>query len=484
MAERRRIVTLDAAGTASVVKDLADEATYFAVRDSFQVKAAERKTVMAQQQRRYAGARAVGESHGNAAIAWKALVKAATPDGVNTALEGMLGVLEAARGDYFFEWRPDGATGSVFYEIRGPARWQADYSQIQYSGAGSVLVDVEIPVGPLARGVPATQTISSTTFPLHKTDLTAIGGDAPALCDVTVRSSGGSAPIWALIGWWKRPGSPLSGSVPPVGIIEAESMSGLSTWAAIGSDANFRGSNGVRVNTSGAGTASGYVVVDPSTLAADDFTTGTIDIEVWGRVELASGVVSPNLTLSLERNAGSAYGSPQYSQEHGSAGKLLVLPSSGTRFRLTRLGTLTMPVDPAGPVKWNVKVAGSWAGGSSGNFGLDYLVFVPVRQRACGKTGVANDSSYPKFISSTSDTSKTIRSDLSGLVIVAGGVWGGVDAGLGGSPIELPPGNVDMVIVLSSVVPDDPTVDTSSGAKEHTGVTGSLRVTPRYWLAA
>lgn len=483
MSERRRIVTLDAAGTASVVKDLADEATFFAVRDSFQVKAAERKTVMAQQQRRYAGARAVGESHSNAAVAWKALVKAATPDAVNTALEGMLGVLEAARGDYFFEWRPDGATASVFYEIRGPGKWQADYSQIQYSGAGSVLVDVEIPVGPLARGVPATQTISSSTFPLHKTDLSAVGGDAPALCDVTLRSSGGSAPIWALIGWCKRPGSPLASSVAPFGIVEAESMSGLSTWAAIGTDANFRGSNGVRVSTSGAGTASGYVVVDPSTMAADDFTAGTVDIEVWARVEIASGVVSPKLTLSLEPNAGSGFGASQYSSEFGSAGRLLTLPSSGTRFRLTRLGTLTMPVDPAQPLKWNVKVAGSWAGGSTGNFGLDYLVLVPARQRACSKTGVANDSNYAPFISSTSDTSKTIRSDLSGLVGSAAANKG-VDSGLGGSPIELPPGNVDMVLVLSSVVPDNPTVDTSSGAKEHTGVTGSVVVTPRYWLVA
>lgn len=483
MADRRRIVTLDAAGAATTLKDLADEVTFYAVPDSFQVRSATRKTVMAQHQRRYAGARPVSESHDNGAITWKAFITAASPDAVNSALEGMLSVLEQPRLDLFFEWRPDGATNSVFYEIRGPAKWQLDYSQRRYSGANALLVDIEIPVGPLCRRAPSTQTISSTTFPLHKTDLSAISGDAPALCDVTVRSSGGSAPIWALIGWWKRPGTPLSGSVPPVGIIEAESMSGLSTWAAIGSDGSFRGSNGVRVNTSGAGTASGYVVVDPSTLAADDFTAGTVDIEVWARVEIASGVVGPKLTLSLEPNAGAGFGASQYSQEHGSAGKLLTLPSSGTRFRHTRLGTLTMPVNPAAPLKWNVKVAGSWAGGSTGNFGLDYLVLVPVRQRACGKTGVANDSSYPKFISSTSDTSKTIRSDLSGLVASGAGT-AGMDSGLGGSPIELPPGNVDMVLVLSSVVPDDPTVDTSSGAKEHTGVTGSLRVTPRYWLAA
>jgi len=423
----------------------------------------------------------VSESHENGAITWKALVKATTEDNCNLAVEALLGVLETARLDLFFEWRPDGATSSVFYEIRGPAKWQPEYKQMQYQGAKSMMVDIEIPVGPLARSAPSTQSISSTTFPLHKTDLTSIGGDAPALCDVSVRASGGSAaPIWALIGWCQRPSSPLASSVAPFGIIEAETGS-LTTWSAIGTDAAFRGSNGIRTTTSGAGTAAAVFPVDPSTMAADAFTHGTIDIEVWARVELASGVVSPKLTLSLEPNAGASFGASQYSQEHGSAGKLLTLPSSGTRFRLVRLGTLTMPVDPVTPLKWDVKVAGSWAGGSSGAFGLDYLVMVPVKQRACGKTGVANDSSYPKFIASTSDTTKTIRSDLSGLVGSAAGNKGR-DSGLGGAPIELPPGNVDLVVVLSSVVPDDPTVDTSSMQLSHTSTTGSLVITPRHWL--
>lgn len=479
--DRRRIVTLAADGTPTTIKDLADDVNFFSVRDSFTVKAPARKTVMAQQSRRYGGATAVSESHENGAIGWKALVKSTTADNCNLAVEALLGVLESARLDLFFEWRPDGATSSVFYEVRGPAKWQSEYRQVQYAGAFSMMVDIEIPVGPLARVAPSTQTISSTTFPLHKTDLTAIGGDAPALCDVSIRASGGSqAPIWALIGWSKRPSSPLSGSVAPFGIIEAETGT-LSTWAAIGTDANFRGSNGVRVTTSGSGSASAVYPVDPSTMAADQFTRGTVDIEVWARIELGSGVVSPRLTLSLEPNAGSSFGASQYSHEYGSTGKLLIRPGSGTRYRFVRLGTLTMPVDPVTPLKWNVKVAGTWATSSSGDFGLDYLVMVPVKQRACGKTGVANDGTAPKFIASTSDTTKTIRSDLSGLVGSAAGNQGR-DSGLGGSPIELPPGNVDLVVVLSSVVPDDPTVDTSSMQLSHTSTTGALVITPRYWL--
>jgi hypothetical protein len=59
----------------------------------------------------------------------------------------------------------------------------------------------------------------------------------------------------------------------------------------------------------------------------------------------------------------------------------------------------------------------------------------------------------------------------------------GRDSGLGGSPIELPTGNVDMLLKLSSVVPDDPTSDTTSEQISHTGVTGSIVVWPRFWLS-
>jgi len=47
--DRRRIVTLAADGTATTVKDLADDVNFFSVRDSFTVKPPARKTVMAQE---------------------------------------------------------------------------------------------------------------------------------------------------------------------------------------------------------------------------------------------------------------------------------------------------------------------------------------------------------------------------------------------------------------------------------------------------
>jgi hypothetical protein len=185
--------------------------------------------------------------------------------------------------------------------------------------------------------------------------------------------------------------------------------------------------------------------------------------------------------LSVEPNAGSNFGTTQYSAEYGSAGKLLTSPSSGTAFRFIRLGTVTLPVDTVTPLAWNLKVTGSWSAGGSGTFGLDYICVVPAKSRALSKTAVANDSTYPKFIIGTVDTTKTIRSDLSGLIASAAG-YAGTDSGLGGSLIEIPSGTTEFFVKLSSLVPDDPTSDTTSEQLSHTGVTGAFEITPRYWI--
>ena len=96
---------------------------------------------------------------------------------------------------------------------------------------------------------------------------------------------------------------------------------------------------------------------------------------------------------------------------------------------------------------------------------LDYLVLVPARRRACTRTGVALDATYPDYIASTSDTNKLIRHDLSGLVASGSGAFG-PDAGMGGSTLEPTHqprpeigtlgGAFDLLVWPSSVVPDDP----------------------------
>jgi hypothetical protein len=486
MADRRRIVTVDEnAGTVATLLDLETGTTYQSVRDSWVVTPGQRKTTMAQSQRRYGGAVPTGETHENGSIAWSILVDAATADTVTAAMEALIGQLEAlrvTRDDVHLEWRPDGSTASTYYEVRGPATWQPHYSWLQFMQNQSLVVDIKIPVAPLAKLAASNIVISSTTMPNTVALGSAVTGNAPALAAVSLTTSGGaSPPIWAMIGWTKRPGSPLASSVAPWGIIEAETGASLSGWAST-ANAVYRGGNGLQVTTSGAGTASALWPIDPSVMQPDEFTPGEFQCEVWARIRVGNTVVSPKLTLSLEPFAGTAFGGAQYSAEYGSSGKLLTLGLGATVERPVKLGTLSMPVDTASPLKWNLRLQGSWAVGSSGVLGADYLWLVPARQRALSASGKPNDSFYPDFIGSTAATTKTIRSDLSGRV-ASGGGNAGRDSGLGGSLIELPVGNVDLMVMLSSVVSDDPTADASTMQLAHATVTGSVRVTPRVWLA-
>lgn len=481
-AEIRKVVRIDAAGTVTVLRDFEDGSNLQSERGSTKISGTQRKPTMSKSQRRYGGARQTGESHDNSTFGWTTLVKGTTADAAMATAEAMFGDIESPTTDLFIEWRPVGTTNSVYLELRGVPTWSPVYSAPQFAGAFSFMVDIQFPVAPLVRHTPFSIAIGSTTIPNTVALGSAITGTAPALADVSLTTSGGtSPPIWALIGWTKRPGSPLASSVAPWGFIEAETGTSLATWASA-ADANYRGGNGLKATTSGAGSASALYPVDPSVMTADAFSRGEVTVEVWGRIELASTVVSPRMILSLQPFAGLTFGAEQFSSEFGSVGKAIVLPSSGTRFRPIRLGTLNMPVDTLTPLKWNLKVAASWAAGSSGQFGLDYLWLVPAKQRAVSMTGKANDASYPDFIASTAATTKTIRYDGSGRV-ASGAGNPGRDAGLGGSQIELPVGNVDLLIKLSSLVPDDPTLDATSEQISHTSVTGSVKVWPRSFLA-
>ena len=305
-----------------------------------------------------------------------------------------------------------------------------------------------------------------------------IPGTAPSKVDAVITPSGGSAPpVWGMLGWAQRPTSGGTGAGAPFGIIPAESASSVTGWA-VSADANYRNGSGLKVTASGAGSASAQWTVDPSILAADEFSLQELLIEFWARIDLASTLVSPKLTLSARPGAGTNFGAERFTGEWQAAGKLLTLPSSGSRFRQVRLGTLLMAVDLASPVSWIVRLAGSWAAGSSGNFGLDELYPVVAAQRAAGPTGRVNDATYPKFVASTSETRKRIRSDLSGLT-ASGAANPFPDAGLSsGSPLEFPAGPVDALVELSSLVPDDPTIDTSSEQQAH-NATVHFSVVPR-----
>ena len=474
-----------------VVKDLDDGVDYAAVNNTFAIQQGSRGQALAQRSGRYGGADVASEQQENDKVTWQALVRGSSTDEVIGNCEAILVATEKSSYELAVEWRPGSALNSTFFPLRGPAEFELSHEAIRLESGRAEYVTLTFPVAPLVDSTLLTNTIASHTQPTVITTLPNSLGTAPNRMDVAFRHSGGSAPAFCLLGWARRPTTPLSSSVAPFGIIEAETGGNLSTWSSSGTYTNYRGTAGIKTTVSAAGSASATFAVDPSTMEADDFTRGTIDIEVWARIEIDAGVTSPRMTLSLEPFAGTNFGAAQFTPEYGSGGKLLVnKPSSGAKFRPVRLGTLTMPVDYGQPLKWNVKVAASWAGGS-GVFGLDYLVLVPARRRACTRTGVTLDSAYPDYIASTSDTNKLIRSDLSGMVASGAGAFG-PDAGMGGSTLEpthdtspvfqSTGGAFDLLVWPSSVVPDDPVASTTDMAASHTSVTGKVYVQQRHYL--
>jgi hypothetical protein len=466
LAEIFRLVTV-AGGTATTVLDLS-AGTYIPTRETFDIGAPPVRGGQIAYAQPYGGARMLAQAHDNPTIARSLDVQADSADLAIAAIETLLATIEQHVG-LFVEWRPDGATNSVFRELRGPASWVPRYQTLTFSQRQAIAVTLTFPVAPLGSVWPAVVQLPSPVL-----------GSAPALCDVQVATSGGAAaPVWALIGWTPRPSAPLAGSVAPFGVIEAETAGDLSGWA-VAASASARGGQSLSHNTSGAVTLTGSWLIDPSTMTPDGFSD-EIDVEVWVRVWVDSTVVSPRLTLSLRSEDGTSFGGERFTAEYGSAGKSLVKPSTGGGWRTARLGTISMPVDKVTPRRWKAWLTGTAAAGSSGFFSLDYLLMVPARGRALSPTHKANDSSYPKFIGSTAATKKTVRSDLT--AVVASGSSNPVrDQGLGGSLLEIPTGAVDFLVKLSSRVPDDPTSDTTTDQLAHTA---DLRfdVTPRYFLA-
>jgi hypothetical protein len=86
----------------------------------------------------------------------------------------------------YLEWRPDGATNSVFYEVRGPATWKPNYRWVQFAGIHSLTCEIQVPVAPLAVGAPIVIGPFTQDLPaVIELDQT-IPGDATALMTVKI----------------------------------------------------------------------------------------------------------------------------------------------------------------------------------------------------------------------------------------------------------------------------------------------------------
>ena len=156
MPDRRRIITMSAGGRPILELDLEVAPNYEAIGDTFAYAPGQANAQESREPGRYGGSTTVGEQNDNGTVSWSALVRGNTPDQVAQNVEALLESANRATRGRLFEWRPDGVTYSSYFRIAGPATWKPGYSWAQFTGAGSLVVDISIPVRPLVLWDPMT----------------------------------------------------------------------------------------------------------------------------------------------------------------------------------------------------------------------------------------------------------------------------------------------------------------------------------------
>lgn len=152
MADRLRIVTFSTGGRPQTVVDLNDGTNVTLIRDTLKVTPPQATQQLADSQRRYGGGYIAAETHANGAFEAEWYVTDTTADLQLVRLEALLGILQQPAQGRYVEWRPDGATRSVFYEIRGPGQWEPTYRWIVYQQSKTIQLKAALVVGPLAEG--------------------------------------------------------------------------------------------------------------------------------------------------------------------------------------------------------------------------------------------------------------------------------------------------------------------------------------------
>ena len=278
------------------------------------------------------------------------------------------------------------------------------------------------------------------------------------------------------------------GAPPPIGILEAEDNdvgdlveSGLSTYANgdFGAPAGYRQAQALTAVLDSAGSSTATWFVDPSLLVGDDYAADEFAVEVYAKMELTSSMGTITALLSAIPELGTGFGAERYTDEFGSAGKTIVYPGTVTQ-QTYRLGTLRFVALRSNPSRWKLKLVMAWTG-TSGSWALDNLLLLPLRSRALSPTGRDYSTvTYPVFVASTTEQTRIIRSDLSGVAQKpAAGEF--PSHGLGGSLLELPPGDLVM-IARQGQIPDQAN---TPGAADPVQIAMTIhpRVTPRFLIA-
>jgi hypothetical protein len=220
------------------------------------------------------------------------------------------------------------------------------------------------------------------------------------------------------------------------------------------------------------------VALDPGLADGEDYAPDQIRVNDYARVMLSSaftGGVTATLSATPEGSTATVYDA-----NLGSAGRPLVLPSSGnSKWRMTRLGTLNLS-RLATSGRWAITATFIVAAGTNAQaFAVDDVWVLPADSLALFPTGKVATSGYPSFLPAAAHTHRTIRADLSSTLTAGTGTVGA--GGVNGSKIELPPGQLSVLAIGSDRVPDDPTA--SSGSELQGFPSLHLAIVPRWtWL--
>lgn len=224
------------------------------------------------------------------------------------------------------------------------------------------------------------------------------------------------------------------------------------------------------------------LTIDPNSV---DNRGAANTVEVWGRIWTGTAVSTVTAT---------AYYTPfhttsdvTYTVEHGVNGRSITIPDANV-WRLHRIGTLMLPErrgdSSRAVLHMNIAYTGGVAAGTAVPR-LDNILLVNPARRAVTATGYPAEGNA--FIPSSTgvDMKKVIASDLS----TTSGLHESTDdkgglyrsAGIGGRLLEIPPGNVDVVVDLSGLVPDQEAAATETTSDE-LAVTATVHfaVTPRW----
>ena len=238
------------------------------------------------------------------------------------------------------------------------------------------------------------------------------------------------------------------GAHPPLAVVAGADAIASQASLSVTADANAKTGWVLRdASVSAIGEPYGfYWHLDPSLIGPDDYSGDEISIEVWGRFYLHTAFTGgAEFTLQLVDQQGAALA---YTSEYGAEGKTIPAVTV-TGYKTIRLGTLTVGTDAS--ALWRLYLlANVFAGTNLQQFGLDCLYVLPARSLASSPSGKSFDG-YPYFLPSPGSQTKIIRSDdLSGsLITPPSDAIRNRAAGLGGAPIELPPGAVDFLVVTN-----------------------------------